>query len=75
VRAGALKRGDPRRGGGLSLRARRTSPEGALSPRVRRILLVGASNPRARRTPPEGASAVPPRQAAGATRVAIVHVL
>jgi hypothetical protein len=58
--------------GVLSPRARRTSPEGALSLRVRRGLLVGASDPRARQTPPEGSSAVPPRRAAGATRVVIV---
>jgi hypothetical protein len=84
VRAGALERGGPRRGGveplseadlakgALSPRARQTLPEGALSPRARRTLLVGASNPRARRTPPEGTSAVPPWRAAGATRVVIV---
>jgi hypothetical protein len=58
--------------GVLSPRARRTSPEGALSPRARRTLLVGAFNPRARRTSPEGASAVLPWRAAGATRVVIV---
>jgi hypothetical protein len=46
--------------------------EGVLSPRARRTLLVGAFNPRVRRTSPEGASAVPPWRAAGATRVVIV---
>jgi hypothetical protein len=58
--------------GVLNPQARRSSPEGAFSPRARRVLLVGASNPRARRTPPEGTSAVPPWQAAGATRVVVV---
>jgi hypothetical protein len=58
--------------GALSPRARRTSPEGALSPRARRTSPEGAFNPRARRTSPEGVSAVPPRRAAGATRVVIV---
>jgi hypothetical protein len=84
VRAGALERGGPRRGGvepsseavlaegALSPRARRTSPEGALIPRARRTLPEGAFNPRARRTSPEGASAVPPWRAAGATRVVIM---
>jgi hypothetical protein len=84
VRAGALERDGPRRGGVepsseadlaegvLRPRARRTSPEGALSPRAGRVRLVGASNPRARRTLPEGSSAVPPWRAAGATRVVIV---
>jgi hypothetical protein len=46
--------------------------EGVLSPRARWTLLVGAFNPRARRTSPEGASAVLPWRAAGATRVVIV---
>jgi hypothetical protein len=72
VHAGSFERDDPRRGG-LSPRARRTSPGGGvLSPQVRRVLLVGASNPQARRTPPEGASTVPPWRAAGATKVVIV---
>jgi hypothetical protein len=46
--------------------------EGTLSPRARRTPLEGAFNPRARQTSPEGASAVPPRRAAGATRVVIM---
>jgi hypothetical protein len=58
--------------GALSPRARRAAPEGALSPRARRIPPEGAFNPRARWTSPEGASAVLPRQAAGATRVVSV---
>jgi hypothetical protein len=84
VRAGALERGGPRRGGviprvrwtspegAFSPRARRTSPEGALGSRARQTLPEGAFNPRVRRTSPEGASAVPPWRAAGATRVVIV---
>jgi hypothetical protein len=58
--------------GALSPRARRTPPEGALSSRARRTPPEGVFNPRARRTSPEGASAVLPRQAAGATRVVSV---
>jgi hypothetical protein len=58
--------------GALSPRARRTSPEGALSSRARWTSPEGAFNPRARQTSPEGVSAIPPRQAAGATRVVIV---
>jgi hypothetical protein len=84
VRAGALERDGPRRGGvepsseadltrgGLSPRARRNSPEGASRSRTRRTLLEGTSNPRARRTPHEGAFVVPPWRAAEATRVVIV---
>jgi hypothetical protein len=61
--------------GALGPRARRTSPEGASRPRTRRTPPVGVSNPRARRIPPEEAFVVPPRRAAGATRVVIVsHV-
>jgi hypothetical protein len=81
---GPLSVADPARGaltprarrtppeGLLRPQARRNSPEGASRPRTRRTPLVGASNPRARRTPPEGAFVVPPRRAAGATRVVIV---
>jgi hypothetical protein len=71
VRAGALERGGPRRGGALSPQARRTSPEGVLRPRARRTSPEGVLRPRARRTPPEGAFVVPPWQAAGAARVVI----
>jgi hypothetical protein len=68
VRAGALERGGPCRGGvepsseadpargNVEPRARRTPPEGALSPRARRTLPEGVLRPRARRTSPEGAS-------------------
>jgi hypothetical protein len=88
VRAGALERGGPRRGGvepsseaylargGVEPSSEADlAPGGALSSRARRVLLVGASNPRARRTPPEGTSAVPPWRAAGATRVVIVSCM
>jgi hypothetical protein len=84
VRAGALERGGPRRGGvepsseadlargGVEPSSEADLAQGALSPRARRVLLVGASSPRARQTPPEGSSTVPPWRPAGATRVVIV---
>jgi hypothetical protein len=88
VRAGALERDGPRRGGvepsseadlargvGLSPQARRIPPKGALRPRARRNSPEGAFNPRARRTSLEGHSAVPPWRAAGATRVAVVSCM
>jgi hypothetical protein len=59
VRAGALERGGPRRGG--------VEPSSEA-----KTLLVGAFNPRARRTSPEEASAVPPSRAVGATWVVIM---
>jgi hypothetical protein len=85
VRAGALKRDGPRRGGAepsseadptrgleLSPRARRTPPEGVFRPRARRSSPEGASNPRARRASLEGRPAVSPWRAAGATRVVVM---
>jgi hypothetical protein len=61
--------------GVLNPRARRTSPGGGVEPSSEADSARGTSNPRARRTPPEGAPAVPPWRAAGATRVVIVSCM
>jgi hypothetical protein len=84
VRAGALERGGPRRGG-VEPSSEADLARGGVEPsseagRARGGVEIsseadparGAFNPRARWTSPEGASAVLPRQAAGATRVVIV---
>jgi hypothetical protein len=53
VRAGALKRDGPRRGG-VEASVRRTLPKGVFSPRARQTPPEGVFSPRARRAPPEG---------------------
>jgi hypothetical protein len=74
VCAGALERDGPRRGG-VEPSSEADLARGGLSPQVRRTPPEGVLRPRARRTLLEGRSAVPPWQAAGATRVMVVSCM
>jgi hypothetical protein len=75
VRAGALERDGPRRGGVEPSSEVDLARGGGFSPRARRNSPEGASDPQARRSLLEGRSAVPPWRIAGATRVVVVSYM